>query len=313
MTSLLLSPASTAPLMPSFVFETPIPVSTLKRRSSDRLSPPLLKRKRDHTYCAPVGLVADTPFNINGSSSKSRLPMLDISDFNQPMPLPGQNDDDDDAVPKTTLRPRTSLLDEEDEIVEREQQQALPRLSFSLVPISTLAKEQQSQDEDKSRAAEKNESELSSEEPVLDGLSTTTIPVANQVTRRSSFPYPTNGAPLLNRSVSLQFSLRRLSIGSCNSLNSISGCTATTPALPSDGQCCQLNRNKSLDKLSIPSLEDVENGRCFLENLGDKNSNNMCNKTPLAVAQPPLPRRGSRNVFDYLATALRLPDVALGV
>jgi hypothetical protein len=289
-----LSPTALLMMPSSCVFETPVvPDSAVKRRSSERLCPPLLKRKREHSYCPPVGVAsAVSPYyNSNsGNRSSSRLPMLDISDFQQAMP---QDDDvDAAALPMITLRPRaTRLFDEQGDCMIEPQQPVIyhPRLSLLVVPASPLP-EQDHEPQDK----ECRESSSEAEESVSDEASSTTT-----TTRRPSFSYPITGTPLLKRSLSLQFSLRRLSIGSCNSLNAMAsgGCTVTpaTPAAPtaSDG----------LDLLSIPSLDD------------DINDNNM-NKTktpPALAAQPPQAKRGTRNVFDYLATALRLPDVALGV
>jgi hypothetical protein len=302
MTSLI--PPTPAPSTSSFIFETPVAVSCLKRRSSDRLVPPLLKRKRDHAYCAPVAFAAVTfndnltPFNRGNSLTMSSLPVLDISDFHPAMPLPGQDVEDAD-LPKISLRPRTRMFEAQD-VMEPQVLQA-PRLTFSLVPASPAHQPQ----EDDDTPVEEEESYPSES----GAAGSTTLKSANQISRRSSFSSTTAGTPLLKRSLSLQFNLRRLSIGSCNSLNTMAGCTnvLTTSAGPSDCRSSCQHLNKGLDKLSIPSLEDEDNWI-----LGKGYSDNK-SQLPLAVAQPPQAKRGSRMVFDYLATALRLPDVALGV
>lgn len=213
--------------------------------------------------------------------------MLDISDFHQSFPLPAQDGDD---IPKISLRPRTTLFQPRDDVAQQLVQDP-PRSVASLASAPLAQQQEETLQEESDRS-----------EPVVEAATTNN---SSQIPRRSSFSFTTSGTPLLRRSLSLQFNMRRLSIGSCTSASN-TGCQSVsmTPVNTKDGRSCHVS--KSIEKLSIPSLED---GASFF--LGD--DENIEPWQHLAPVQPPQAKRGGLMVFDYLATALRLPDVAFGV
>jgi hypothetical protein len=338
-----LSPSS------SLLVTPPASPSTLERRKngSSCLEPPILKRKRDEDLTLPAQhLVSDLDIRYLDHQSRNKrrmissrrnrllmnqipqgpLPFLNVADFTGAPTLPQV---DAHYAPVITLRPRTNSY-EEHASIEGHYHEETRQEQDENAPPPLGAQDTKTGDIISAALAVATSNDYSTND--LSAVSSSPFPCkslkgplqrscsmgsAGKTAVGASAPISTPLRPAATAAPSscssnssiltLSLSKRRLSFGSSSHHNRRgSSSSYQTP------NCSTRNLVQSLEGLCLPSLENADS----LANNNDASCRPAATRTLQQKRPPSTPHQGNANrsvtaaTFDYLATALRLPDIA---